>query len=176
MTKTCVAPSVPTLMTTLKTQRPLAVKGKKGRKLGKYWALLPSYNKALSFTSRESGTSLLTEEQPQVVPQPSPNVAKKSAQPSKLVDLGAASAYASQQQQQKEQSQSQPNTGNGLLEVFGDMTQAQPQSSATQGIVQRLGSDFISLWCVGPSHDYNAHMKVCAPLSSWAWPEFTSLT
>ena len=71
----------------------------------------------------ESGFSLLSSEEPAA---PSPSTAKKSAQPSKLVDLGAASTYAQQQQQQTKPS----STGNGILEsVFGEPVQAQPPQS-----------------------------------------------
>jgi len=73
---------------------------------------------------RESGQSLLSTDdssQPKNSPKPSPRASpnpKKGSQPSKLVDLGAASSYGSQKQQQ--------SSSGGGGDIWGDMSSAQP--------------------------------------------------
>ena len=61
--------------------------------------------------------------------QPSPSTAKKSNQPSKLVDLGAAAAFASTAQQQQQQQQQQSSGAGDLFGVFEGSSQPQPQST-----------------------------------------------
>lgn len=98
----------------------------------------------------ESGSSVLSEEQQQQQQQPpsqpSPVATKKSSQPSKLVDLGAASAYASQQQKQPPAAQQvTSSTGNGVLDqVFGSTLQTQPQPTAVQGFDADFDAAFSS--------------------------------
>lgn len=63
---------------------------------------------------------------------------KKSAQPSKLVDLGAAAAFASQSENNPPQGQTTgaPTGAGNLLDVFGDMSLSggqQPQAQAQGG-------------------------------------------
>ena len=65
--------------------------------------------------------------------QPSPSTAKKSNQPSKLVDLGAAAAFASTAQQQQQQSSVGVGGGSsGGGELFGIFEgSSQPQQQTT---------------------------------------------
>ncbi len=79
------------------------------------------------FTYRESGQTLLSTDeppQPKSSPKPSPRASpgpKKGPQPSKLVDLGAASTYGSRKQQQ------QPSGGGG--DLFGGFGQPEGNTS-----------------------------------------------
>ena len=85
---------------------------------------------------------------PATVPafQPSPSTSKKSSQPSKLVDLGAAATFASQattattQKQQQEQS----SAAGDLFGIFDGSAQTQ-QQTAQQG---REPVDVSSVVCV----------------------------
>ena len=73
--------------------------------------------------------------------QPSPNTAKKSSQPSKLVDLGAAATFASTAQQQQQQS-----SGAGdLFGVFEGSSQPQVQTTA-QGRCTYAAAK--AVWCL----------------------------
>ena len=66
--------------------------------------------------------------------QPSPSTVKKSSQPSKLVDLGAAAAFASQAPPTTTQQQSAAGGGGDLFGIFEGSSQPQ-QQTAQQGIV-----------------------------------------
>ena len=74
---------------------------------------------------------------------PSPQVTKKGSQPSKLVDLGAASTYAASQKT-TQPSQPQPNTSNQgeLFDVFGDFSTAPTSTGAS---VQSQNNPGVSL-------------------------------
>ena len=66
--------------------------------------------------------------------QPSPSTAKKSSQPSKLVDLGAAATFASQQQASSSQPQPQSTGGGELFGIFQGSSQP-PQQTTAQGVL-----------------------------------------
>lgn len=65
------------------------------------------------------------------------NSRKKTAQPSKLVSLGAAASYTGDQQHQQQQNQQQKQT-DGLTDLFGNISvnppqQQQPSQFTTSG-------------------------------------------